>query len=164
VSALKTTFTLDPWGRKDRPISNPPYERRYNTRWGLLAVNVVGTGVKDCELAEDPSGCYAEGFLPFNLTHLGPAWVTDFDQIWRYQPIPLGQIEGGKALAAELWLDPLKDGWSTEYINAVKRSEFANRPVGGTYELVIQTGPEVVPERIERVQLLVGSDYWVRQD
>ncbi len=161
---IKLEFTLDPWGRVDRHIANPPYQNRFNGRWDRLAVNIVGTGVKDCSLAADPNGCYSQAFIPFSLTHAGPAWVTDYDEIWRQQDLPDGKIEAGKALAAELWLDPLKDGWSTNYISAVARTEFAFRPLGGAYELEFQVGPEVNLDHIERIQLLLGSHYWVKQN
>ncbi|MBK7581175.1 MAG: hypothetical protein IPI67_13285 [Myxococcales bacterium] len=160
---MRLEFSLDPWGRLNGSITNEPYQKRYNARWGLFAVNVVGTGVKDCKLAVDPLGCYSQGFLPYNLTHVGPAWVTDHDEIWRQQGVPFGRVEGGKAVAAELWLDPLKDGWSTSYISAVKRSEFEVRPLGGAYELEIALGPEVQMDRVERIQVLIGSNYWVKQ-
>lgn len=161
---IKLEFTLDPWGRLDHHIANPPYQNRFNGRWDRLAVNIVGTGVKDCSLAADPSGCYSQAFIPFSLTHVGPAWVTDYDGIWHQQDLPPGKIEAGKALAAELWLDPLKDGWSTSYISAVARTEFAFRPLGGAYELELEVGPEVNLDRIERIQLLLGSHYWVKQN
>ena len=74
-----------------------------------------------------------------------------------------GQVEGAKALAAEEWLDPLANGWSKPFVAAVGRSEFADRPLGGTYELVLQLGPEVTLSRIERLQVLFESAYWVKQ-
>lgn len=159
----RLSFSLDPWGRVDRGIANEPFESRFNTRWGLLAVNFVGTGIRDCQLAEDPTGCYAEGFIRYNLRHVGPAWVTDAEGIWKILGVPPGMVDGGKALAAELWLDPLKDGWSTSYIGAVARSELELRPMGGAYELEFPVTPDLVLEHIERVQLLVGSESWVRQ-
>ena len=83
---------------------------------------------------------------------------------WRSLDVPWGRVEGGKGLAAEVWLDPLRDGWSTSYVSAIKRTEFELRPLGGTYELEIEAGPEVDLDRIERVQLLIGSNYWVKQN
>lgn len=157
-------FALDPWGRLNDSIANEPYSRRFNGRWGLLAVNFVGTGVKNCEAAKDPYTCYGEGFIRYSLSHAGPAWVTDYDGIWRELGVPIGRIEGAKALAAELWLDPLKDGWGSPYINAVARTELELRPLGGAYEMEFEIRPEINIDRIERVQILVGSTYWVKQD
>jgi hypothetical protein len=157
-------FALDPWGRLNDSIANEPYERRFNGRWDMLAVNFAGTGIKDCDDAPDPYACYSEGFIRYDLSHVGPAWVTDYDGIWRSLGVPIGRIEGAKALASELWLDPLKDGWNTSYISAVARTELQLRPLGGAYELSFVITPEIDIDRIERVQLLIGSTYWVKQD
>jgi hypothetical protein len=159
----RLNLELDPWGRLNDGVAHPPYRDRFNGRWDRLAVNLVGTGVKDCTLASDPLGCYGEGFIRYRLTHIGAPWVTDYDGIWRFMGLPPGVVEGGKALAAELWLDPLRDGWDTQYIGAVARTEFAFRPLGGEYRLELEVGPEVRLDRIERVQLLIGSNYWVAQ-
>ena len=157
-------FTLDPWGRLNDSVANEPYERRFNGRWDLMAVNFAGTGIKDCDDATDPYACYSEGFVRYSLSHVGPAWVTDYDGIWRTLGVPIGRIEGAKGLASELWLDPLKDGWNTTYISAVSRTELQLRPLGGAYELEFVITPEIDIDRIERVQLLIGSTYWVKQD
>lgn len=161
--AARLSFSLDPWGRLNDFIMNEPFEQRYNARYDRLAVNFVGTGVKDCERADDPLGCYNEGFIRYDLEQLGQAWVTDFDGDWHALGVPTGRIEGGKALAAELWLDPLRDGWDTPFISAVARTEFGFRPLGGEYQIEFDAGPEVRLDRIERVQLLVGSSSWVVQ-
>ncbi|MBI3202987.1 MAG: hypothetical protein HYZ29_15720, partial [Myxococcales bacterium] len=162
-SAARTVFWLDPWGQLNENLSAEPFSARYNVRWSRLAVNLVGTGIRDCKVAPDPLTCYSEGFLRYNLRHVGRAWITDYSGQWRALGVPPGLIEQGKALAAEIWVDPLKDGWSTSYINPVARTEFFWRPLGGAYVLEVQTGPEVRLEHLERVQLLLGSSYWVKQ-
>ena len=163
VDRAKYEFALDPWGRLRGSIADEPFSRRHNVRWGPLAVNVVGSGVRDCSRAVDPKSCFAQGFINFDLNHVGSPWIADYDGVWRTQNMPPGRIEGGKALAAELWLDPLKDGWSTSYIAPVARSEWQLRPLGGTYEIELNVTPDVVIDRIDRVQLLVGSTSWVKQ-
>jgi hypothetical protein len=60
-------------------------------------------------------------------------------------------------------LDPLKDGWSTSYISPILRTEYSLAPLGGDYELDFKVPPEVTLSRIERVQLLVGSAAWVKE-
>lgn len=156
-------FNLDPWGRKDQGYATPPYEKRFNARWTQLAVNFVGTGLMDCNKATDPLGCYSEAFVRYDLRHVGPPWVTSYEGVWQTLALPTGSIEGAKGLAAELWLDPLKDGWQTQYISAVSRFEFANRSFGGAYSLEFDVRPETRLERIERIQILAGSSYWVKQ-
>lgn len=163
ATRARVGFILDPWGQLNGAVGNEPYTKRYNTRWGRVALNVVGTGVKDCSLAADPMGCYGNSTIRYNLTHVTPTWTTDYDGLWREQDMPLGQIEGGKGLAVELFLNPLKDGWSTSFISAVARTEYLFRPVGGSYNLEIEVTPEVMLQRIERMQLLVGTSAWVKQ-
>ena len=128
-----------------------------------MAVNLVGTAVLDCTQSNDPLSCYAQSFVPYSLTHVGPAWTTDFDEAWRLLGVPSAQIEAGKALAAEQWLDPLSNGWSKPYVTAVARTELVDRPFGGAYRLDFQLSPEVVLSRIERVQILLDYAYWVKE-
>jgi hypothetical protein len=156
-------FSLDPWGRLNRGTGSPPYVDRYNARWGNVMVNFVGTGVKNCTLAADPQGCYNSSFIPYNLTQFGPSWVTDYNELWSLLNTPTTIIEGAKGLAAEIWLDPLKDGWSTSYIAPLTRSEFTLGPLGGSYELDFKVPPEVILSNIQRVQILVGSTAWVKE-
>ncbi|MBE7481625.1 MAG: hypothetical protein HS104_16795 [Polyangiaceae bacterium] len=163
-TAARTVFYLDGWGRLNKSGFAEPFDARYNARWGRLAVNLVGTGIRDCKLAPDPLGCYSEGFLRYDLRQVGRAWLTDYAGQWKVLEVPPARIEGAKALAAELWLDPLKDGWDTSYIKPVARTELYWRPLGGSYTLEIETGPEVRLDRLERVQLFVGSSYWVKQN
>lgn len=156
-------FSLDPWGRLNSGIESPPFVDRFNARWGNLALNFVGTGVKDCTQAADPQGCFNDSFIVYNLTQNGPSWVTDYDEVWTLLNTPSTTIEGAKGLAAELWLNPLQSGWSTPYISAVARTELTLAPLGGSYVLDFLVPPEVVLGNIERIQLLVGSAAWVKQ-
>jgi hypothetical protein len=135
----------------------------HNARWTRLAVNVVGTGVRDCTKAADPPQCYADSFITYGLTQAGPAWVTDYSEQWRELGFPIGRIEAAKALAAEQWLDPVANGWGKPYVEAVARDEYLDRPFGGMYELTLQVAPEDRLENIERVQILAQSSYWVKQ-
>ena len=156
-------FTLDPWARLDGTISLEPYTKRFNERWGRMVVNLVGTGVLDCSKASDPLTCYSQAFIRYDLTHTGPGWLTDFDQNWRSLGVSVGTVEGAKALAAEEWLDPLANGWGKPFVTAIARSELTDRPFGGGYEITLHLGPEVTLSHIERVQLLLESSYWVKQ-
>jgi hypothetical protein len=159
----RVQFHTDPWGREGGNVVGTPYKARHNVRWGRLAVNLVGTGVRDCTRADDPQTCYAESFLRYNLSHAGPAWSTDFAEQWRIRPMAIGQIEAGKALAAEEWLDPIANSWNQPFVSNIARSELIKRPVSGTYTLDVNLGPDVRADRIRRVQLLMETEYWVSQ-
>lgn len=156
-------FALDPWGRLNGALRSMPLEQRHNVRWGRLAVNLVGTGIRDCQRAANPATCFSESFVRFQLQHSGPAWMTNHAQQWRAFELPTAFIESGKALASEEWLDPIANGYTSPFVASVARGELLGRPIHGGYELILELGPELRPERIERVQLLVESEYWVRQ-
>jgi hypothetical protein len=157
-------FWIDPWGRIGGNPFSEPFEARHNARWRQLAINMVGTGVRECEKASDPDQCYAEPFIRYGLRHVGPAWVTSYDLQWHALEIPSAVIEDGKALVIEEWLDPVSRGWSVAEVQAVARGELSGRPLGGVYELSIELTPDVRLSRIERIQMLTSVDYWVRQD
>lgn len=161
--AARLNFSLDPWARVNDSLANEPFDNRYNARWERMAMNLVGTAVKDCAAAADPQSCFNEGFIRYNLRHEGVAWITDFAGQWRALNLPPGVIENGKALAIEAWLDPLKNGWETPYIASTARTELVLRPFGGDYTLELLGGPDVHLERIERIQLMAGMSYWVAQ-
>jgi hypothetical protein len=162
-SRASVHFSLDPWARFTQAGEGTPFVDRYNTRWGRLAVNLVGTGVRDCRQAADPLTCYNESYVRFDLSQTGPAWVTTYDRSWLAFQITQARIEQGKALSAEEWLDPVVQGWNSPLANAIARHELAERPINGTYELTLHLTPDVRIDRIERVQLLIETDYWVRQ-
>jgi hypothetical protein len=159
----RLNFSLDPWGRPEGSIADPPYAARYNVRTRAIALNLVGSGIRSCQRTADPSTCYAEPFIRYDLKHVGPAWVTSYDQTWHALDIPIAVIEGGKALAIEEWLDPVSNGFNRSDVANVERTEFADRPIGGAYELTLRLTPDVNVERIERIQVLTQTGYWVRQ-
>jgi hypothetical protein len=162
-SRARIQFALDPWARPDGVVANPPFVNRYNVRWVQLAVNLVGTGLLDCSRAIDPSTCFSQSYVRMNLEQIGPAWVSDHNEDWRFNNAVDAHIEGGKALAAEQWLDPVANGFSKPYVAAVARQELRDRPVGGTYELELELGPEVQLNQLQSVQVLVQTAYWVKQ-
>jgi alpha-tubulin suppressor-like RCC1 family protein len=159
----RLSFALDPWGRLSASNDEGPFKARHNVRWRQLAVNLTGSGIRDCARARDRQACYAEPFLRYGMRHVGPVQVTNYEQQWRSLDLPIALIEGGKALAAEEWVDPVTHGFNTGLVSSAARMEYAGRPVGGAYELILELTPDIRIDRIERVQLLAQSDYWVRQ-
>lgn len=159
----RVVVRLDPWGRNNTLLTAEPFESRHNARWGRFSVNMVGTGILDCNKAADPAACYAQAFVRFNVRHLGPSWISDSGSGYHLLPVPNGFVEAGKALAAEQWLDPVANGFSKPFVAAVQRSEFFGRPFYGSYVFEFELGPEVRPDRFERVQILTESNYWVTQ-
>jgi hypothetical protein len=163
-SLAKIGFWFDPWGTLNGSWANPKFTDRHNVRWRRLAVNLVGTGIRDCANATDSMSCYTNPYVRFNLVQAGPSWQTNYAGEWRALEIPTANIEGGKALAAEEWLEPVTNSWNMPYVANVARGELFGRPAAGNYELVFEITKDVRLDRIERVQLLVEQDYWVKQN
>lgn len=162
-SRARLNFGLDPWGRVNGDYASPPFNQRHNARWSRMAVNVVGTGIRDCASSPDPLTCYNESFLRFDLRHGGPAWITNYAQEWRTLGISAAFVEAGKALSAEEWLDPVSNTWTVPLVSNIARQELLERPLSGQYELVIELTPDVRLDRVERIQLLAETNYWVAQ-
>lgn len=160
----RLVFLLDPWGRILGDVAEPPMEARFNGRWQRFAVNLVGTGIRDCAEASDPTACYTEAFLRFDLQHTGRVWVANYDGEWWPLAVPTALVEGGKAIAQEEWLDPLTHGWNLPFVTSAGRQELVGRPLGGDYALTIDIPPGTRLDRVERIQVLLETDYWVRQE
>jgi hypothetical protein len=77
--------------------------------------------------------------------------------------VPTANIEGGKALANNELLDPVLNGWGKPYVEAIARMELLERPLGGSYELEFELPEGTSLDSIERVQLLLTSNYWTLQ-
>ena len=61
---------------------------------------------------------------------------------------------------------PRSTSWRTARATDRWRSRAASLPSdrwGGAYDATFRIGPEVTLKRIERVQLLLGAKYWVKQ-
>ena len=154
-------FSLDPWGRLSGDVASPPPAPlfRHNARWGRLALNLTGSGILNCGT---DVACAEQESVRFSLQHLTPTWITDRDQNWRILAFPTGRIEGGKAAAAGLFLTAVTNSWNLPEIANIVRNEYDERPLGGAYQLEFESGPQVILDRIERVQVLTQLDYWIR--
>ncbi len=155
-------FSLDPWGRIDQGIAQPPLTHNYNMRWNKVAVNLVGTAVHDCTNDSSPA-CLQSPFVSYDLQQMGPAWITDYNQAWWNLAVPIGFIEGAKGVADELLVD--YSYWSNPYISNAVRSEYIDRPLGGSYELDlnIDRDPDVFLQNLQGVQLLYTFSFWSKQ-
>ncbi|MEM9072142.1 MAG: hypothetical protein AAGE52_26790, partial [Myxococcota bacterium] len=76
----------------------------FNYRHNTIGVNLVGVGVRDCATADNPGACYASGSLPFSIRHDGPYLVRNHDGDDVEAPLYVGNIQHGRALAAERYL------------------------------------------------------------
>ncbi|MGC4070656.1 MAG: hypothetical protein QM784_39490 [Polyangiaceae bacterium] len=140
----KLGFWLNPWGTLNGAWTRPVYSDRHNVRWRRLAVNLVGTGIRECGKATDSMTCYTNPYIRYNLSHVGPSWQTNYSLNWRNIDITSAHIESGKALAAEEWLEPVVNSWNMPYVANVARGELFGRPAAGSYELIFESRPTCV--------------------
>jgi hypothetical protein len=61
------------------------------------------------------------------------------------------------------WLDLINQSCANPFVRNAARGEFFERAVAGAYGLVIDLAVDAVFLRIEQMQLLAESDYWVVQ-
>ncbi|MEQ9076711.1 MAG: hypothetical protein RLP09_22830 [Sandaracinaceae bacterium] len=142
----------------------------YNYRSGDIAVNVVGTGVRDCE-GTNATACYATAGIPFSLMHTAPAASTLEGGSYSIRahdgslhPVDLfdGRIESARALAAERYLSNPLSSADAALINDYTRGELRGRPMTGNYRILIWDNGDVNFDAIEDVQILWRYRYFTR--
>jgi len=135
----------------------------FNYRIESVAVNLVGTGLRDCETAGGSSGCFASGNISYSLLHQGPFLVRNATGALYDAPLFPGRIESARALAAERYLTNPVSGSDRTLIEPYTRAELQGRPMGGTLVLRIWDDPQFVFEQLEDVQILLSYRYWQHQ-
>jgi hypothetical protein len=158
----RISFTLDPWGRLAGTPGLTP-SNAYNSRFTKLAVNLTGTSARDC--STQPADCGA--YVPYRLVHNGPAFTTSYEATQRTLALPIGVVDNAKAVAKERtmsvysWTSPP----DSELLASVARTEFVDRPLGGTFTLDLNPYLEsnIRLDYVTGVQLLFQADSWIRQ-
>jgi hypothetical protein len=138
----------------------------YNFRHLELAVNFVGTGVRDCR--KSPSAnCYSTGYLEYDLQHEAlAAGILDWHGDQRLFNFGIGRVNHGKALAADRVISmPMSQTDSGMLQQAgILKPELRGRPLDGTYTLRIWDDPALNWDRLEDIQLVLRYRYWSRID
>jgi hypothetical protein len=138
----------------------------YNYRHNGVAINLVGTGVMDCQ-STGQSGCYANGFVEYDLQHSAfNAGVEDYGGLNRCFSFGRGNIRHGKALAAERYLGVPLGSADAQLITGQEfmKPVFHGRPLTGTYTLRVHETPGFRWDRVEDLQLVLNYRYWARVD
>jgi len=133
----------------------------YNYRINDLAINLVGSNVKDCSL--DPgagSTCHANQFIPYDLIQDGVVKIRNHAGVELPFKLSVGRIHQAKGLASErLMTNPLSSTDSA-LIQQYRKNEFRGRPIQGVYTLRIHAVPSLRWTNIEDVQFVLGYRYW----
>jgi hypothetical protein len=136
----------------------------FNYRFEDLALNLVGTGVKDCSLSATPSSCYAGSFLQYSLYQSEPFRVRNYDGNVVRAPLPSGRIQQAKALLAERYLTNPLSGADSSLIGSYFRNEFNGRPLDGNFKLRIYDTDGLNFRALEDVQIALRYRYWTRAE
>jgi hypothetical protein len=134
----------------------------FNYRIEDIAVNFVGSEVRDCELSESPSACYSAGFVPYSLTHIGPYYVRNHEGTDFNVKLFTGTIDHARGLGLERYLTNPVSTTDRELLAPYVRTEFQGRPLDGTLALRVWEEPGVDFNAIEDVQLYIKYRYWTR--
>jgi hypothetical protein len=133
----------------------------YNYRIDSLAVNLVGSNVKDCSL--DPgagTSCYTSLFIPYDLIQDGKVKLRSHSGAALPFNLTVGRIHQGKALAAERLLTNPLSSTDNGLVQQYLKGEFRGRPIQGSYTLRIFNVPSLRWSNVEDIQILLNFRYW----
>ncbi len=134
----------------------------FNYRHGSIALNLVGTNVKQCN-SESSTTCYSNAYVTYSLYHDGSVWIKNHDYQHEHFLMPTSKIHNSKALASEIVLtNPLTSNQQS-MIAQYKKSEFRGRPINGKYVLRIYEIDGFNFENLEDVQMLWRYNYWTKE-
>jgi hypothetical protein len=136
----------------------------YNYRHRNLAVNLVGTAVKNCAQSAFPSTCYASNFLQYSLRHDGPYEVRTHDGGLFDADLFTGKIRQSKALLAERYLTNPMSSADRNLVGDFWSKQFRGRPLDGEYTLRIYEADGLDWNALEDVQIVLNYRYWTRLD
>jgi hypothetical protein len=137
----------------------------FNYRIEDIALNFVGTDVRDCSGSETPQACYASGNVQYSIVHDGDSFTVRNHRGENFAAqLFTGHIEHARGLATERYLtNPLSDA-DTSLISQYMRQEFKGRPLDGTLVFRVWEDEGFDFEKIQDVQLILKYRYWTRFD
>ena len=164
----QTSFTLDPESLERAGLlgGGGLAFGNFNYRVDRVAVNLVGTNLRDCSDAggSTVSTCYASGNIAYSVVHQGPYWVRNHTGGLYSAPLFTGRIERARAVAAERYVTNPLSSADRALIEPYARTEFRGRPMPGTYLLRVWDDPSFRFDRLEDVQIVLDYRYWTRQE
>lgn len=136
----------------------------FNYRIESVALNVVGTGTKDCSNSSAPEACYGGGYVPFSMSHVGPFYVRNHLGSDVEALVFNGNIEHARALALERYITNPLSSTDSELIQQYTRHELQGRPLDGRFVIRIWDEDGVDFAAIQDVQIVMNYRYWTRFD
>jgi hypothetical protein len=144
------------------PLAGKLAQGNYNYRHINVAVNLVGTGVRDCT-GSPTNDCFGTGYLEYDLEDDGSeASITDYNGNTRVFDFAVAGIRHGKALTAERFIT-LPVGSADQSLLAqpgIQHVELRGRPLDGVYRLRIWDSPALKFNHLQDVQIILNYRYW----
>jgi len=152
-----------PWIQNGKLFNYSGFARgNFNYRIDSLALNFVGSGVRDCSTATLPSTCYNAGYVPYSIEHNGPFYVrNDAGADFRAFLFD-GRIEHARGLALERYVTNPIASTDRELLSDYMRKEFQGRPLDGNFVVRVWEEPGVNFDAIQDIQLILNYRYWTR--
>jgi hypothetical protein len=151
------------------PLNGQLAGSNFNYRHVSLAVNLVGTAVKDCTNVPQ-SSCYGGGFIQYSLNHdAESAAIVNFmglsgspQKSSQHFSFGIGEINHAKALTAEKYITmPISSAdQSLLSQTGLTKAELRGRPLDGRYGLRIWDSPALQWNHLEDIQLVLSYHYW----
>jgi len=162
-------FDIGP-GMLERGELMPIARGNFNYRYSRFGINLVGTGLRNCENAQLVTLNCPSCFVQYSLRHDGQFSVTN--HVGHREDVPLfpAQIQHAKALTAERYLTSPISGADRSLMEDFWRSELRGRPLQGQYTLRVYDIPGPNGEnvfdmsKLEDVQLIFEYNYWTRAE
>ncbi|MBU1533944.1 hypothetical protein KKF84_01420 [Myxococcota bacterium] len=133
----------------------------YNYRHNKVALNLVGTNVRECPDGSS-SSCYANAYVPFSMHHSGKVRLRNHERQTMSFEMDEGKIVRAKSLAAEVLVtNPMSSSHAT-LLNDYYKMEIRGRPLQGQYVLRIWDDNYMNWNNVEDVQLIWKYRYWTQ--
>lgn len=134
----------------------------FNYRIESVALNFVGSDVRNCEDSDTPSTCHSGGFVPYSIEHNGPFFVRTHDGRDFRAYVFDGRIEHARGLAAERYLTNPLSSTDRDLLSDYMRPELQGRPLDGNFTVRVWDEPGVNISAIQDIQLVLKYKYWTR--
>ncbi len=160
--AIPLILNTDALNHSHSPLVGKLAKGNYNYRHINVALNLVGTGVRDCTSAPTPD-CFGTGYVEYNLEHDGTsAGISDYNGNVRVFNFGVATVNHGKALATERYITlPVgSDDQSLLAQPGIQHVEMRGRPLDGVYRLRIWDSPALQWSHLKDVQIVLNYRYW----
>ncbi|MFZ5894933.1 MAG: hypothetical protein ACOY0T_27990 [Myxococcota bacterium] len=134
----------------------------FNYRIDSIALNFVGTALRDCANQTVSTPCYSAGYVPYSLYHNGPFYVRNGEGDDFEARIFDGKIESARGLALERYLTNPLGETDRSLLQDYVRTELQGRPLDGNFVIRVWDQDGVDFDAIQDVQILLKYRYWTR--